>query len=109
MGQHKRVCEACHRKPGYPHDDLCPRSRVQQRRLYAQMKALGTSRWFYISTGAFQVKRTGFFSRLLGLSKPAENPGIPWVKPPKPWYAGGWPRGLKLSDVDKIMREAGIK
>lgn len=86
MSESRVACPQCSRPPGGIHSDFCPRSTVSRQALDDWAAKAGQPRilWTkgpiaYRSPGSRRVKFTF-------------NPGVPFVKPPKPWYAGGVPR-----------------
>jgi hypothetical protein len=60
---------------------MCPRSSGEQKKLRVKLK----SRLFW-TKGPMLVK-AGRWRMPVAMY----NPGVPYVKPPKPWYAGGLP------------------
>lgn len=83
----KVICPHCSRKPGGVHRDACPRSQASQAALSDAMAALGRPRPFYPAKGVFMVLNAR------GISSSGVNPGVPFVRSPKPRTAGGLPQG----------------
>lgn len=84
MSEAKTICPHCLRVPGEQHDKKCPRS---QRSMQLRQSAARAPR-------ARLLWCKGITSVKVSRWRPARtlvNPGVPFVKPPKPWYAGGLP------------------
>ena len=73
------------------HEHECPRSRASTRKLAWRMLELGQPRCLW-TFGDQVVFVPGKGNQI------THNPGVPYVKPPKPWYAGGKPRNLKKKE-----------
>ncbi|KKN48578.1 hypothetical protein LCGC14_0651650 [marine sediment metagenome] len=85
---------------------MCPRSSSEQKKLRVGFKPISRGRLFW-TKGPMLVK-AGRWRMPVAM----HNPGVPYVKPPKPWYAGGLPgRGgpdnMKetVSDFVKQLRD----
>lgn len=101
MSESVTSCPICNRPPGRVHRDSCPRSRLAQRDLDAQLESVGRPRIFWLK-GPMAIRPPG--SRR---TKILYNPGIPYVKPPKHWRAGGVPRDTDA--VEEFLRQVGVK
>lgn len=84
MSESKTPCPLCDRPVGGVHEDFCPRSRPMQQALADEMAKRGQPRMFW-TKGPMVVHRPGLRPKVVF------NPGLPYVKPPKPWTAGGLP------------------
>ena len=95
MSQTNTTCPLCGRAPGGEHrrglvwagfatEKPCPRSRLAQKKLSTRLVRKGRLFW---TKGAMWIRA--------GKNKPVMlfNPGVPYVKPPKSWFAGGLPGG----------------
>jgi hypothetical protein len=98
--QSKTSCPLCDRPPGGVHNDFCPRSRVMQRDLDAQLEIAGRPLVFW-AKGPIAIRR-GWRKKI----KIIHNPGVPYVKPPKPWYAGGKPRDAEALEI--FLKHMGV-
>jgi hypothetical protein len=93
MSQSKTICPLCGRPPGGVHGHGCPRCPERLRALDAALARPPRGIWpgkdalFHGSVAMptkLRPKRRVSFEVF--------NPGVPMVKPPKPWTAGGLPR-----------------
>ena len=96
MSQSRQTCPLCGRAPGTRHLPECARSRDAQRELAASLAKPPRLVWpakgpVHASVPAESRIRGRYMKRV-----DTFNPGVPMVKPPKPWTAGGLPRGSAL-------------
>jgi len=101
MSESRTPCPQCNRPPGGIHNDFCPRSTVSRQILDDWAVKAGRPRILWMK-GPIAVRLPG--SRR---TKIVYNPGVPFVKPPKPWYAGGVPRDADALDV--FLKQMGVK
>lgn len=83
MSQSKTICPRCERPPGGVHEHECPRSRFAQALLRKTLDRPPRMVW----TKGIMI----FHDRKTGKTRTVRNPGVPFVQPPKDWYAGGIP------------------
>ncbi len=83
MSQSKTTCPICERPPGGIHEHECPRSRFSQVLLRKTLDQPPRLIW----TKGIMI----FHDRRTGRTRTVRNPGVPFVLPPKPWFAGGIP------------------
>lgn len=87
MGQARQECPLCMRAPGEVHDVRCARSAHNMKRVQIAMSILASPRLRYPGKGRVRLETPNGPIH-------TENPGFPVVKPPKPFWAGGLPRGM---------------
>lgn len=80
MGEARQECPRCARPPGGRHFGFCPRNAAN-----VPTASLGSMRLIYPSKGRFAATRAD------GKVVTGLNPGVPFVRPPKPRTAGGVP------------------
>ncbi len=88
MSESKTICPHCNRLPGGVHVDGCPRSREVMRSIRDACRAALRPRHFWIFGS--QIVRTPDEGEKITF-----NPGVPYVRPGKPWFFGGKPRDLE--------------
>ncbi len=96
MSQSKTICPHCGRSPGGRHSDWCARSQASRRALdtWAAAASAPRGRWpGKYAQFSFEVAKPRRLRPNRTEIGEAFNPGVPMVKPPKPWTAGGVPRG----------------
>ncbi len=89
MSESKKICPVCARPPGGTHDNQCPRSRVAVGKLREACRVV--PRWFWIFGS--QIVRTPDEGEQISY-----NPGVPYVRQGKKWWAGGKPRDMKRKE-----------
>lgn len=100
MSESRTPCPVCNREVGDVHSDACPRSSTVMRELAGRAWAArrGTLRW---GLGPLMVSLRG------RKAKPTFNPGVPFVRPGKPWTAGGIP-DAKREEAREFARDLGV-
>ncbi len=113
MSQSKTECPRCGRQPGERHGGVCPRSTAQRKRMDSVLTIAPKGRWpGKYAQFKFEVARPTKLRPHRTEIHVAFNPGVPMVKPPKPWNAGGVPRGPvdgRLSPVGGDRYELALK
>lgn len=84
MSQSNTNCPECGRKPGFRHGRTCPRGITAVRKI--QALARSNRKRLLWTKGPMTVR-----IRKWAPMRDLWNPGVPFVKPPKDWYAGGFP------------------
>lgn len=87
MGQAKQECPHCGRPPRGVHRTMCPRSRARLAAVSAALESVGRPRPRWLFGPQVVVVQ--------GRRKHTDNPGIPYVGPGKPWFAGGLPERVR--------------
>lgn len=96
MKESKTECPSCARPPGGEHRDECYRSRVSRKKAGKRARREPRLLW---AKGATSLRKEG--------SEPVMiyNPGVPFVKPPKDWFAGGLPGGGGPDNMSPPVRD----
>jgi len=97
VSQSRTVCELCGRAPKTPHEDHCPRSNKSRRRLDAEIRDALAPKLLWAKGPQISLLTNEI----------VVNPGIPFVKEGKPWFAGGLPRNLKRREGAKATDHFG--
>ncbi len=94
MSQSRTVCPHCERAPGRVHHSSCPRSRESRAALAASLHREPRVIWPGLHTQfKYEVAKPTMVRPNRTEIREAFNPGVPMVRPPKLWTAGGLPRG----------------
>jgi hypothetical protein len=94
MSQSRTICPHCERWPGRQHSDSCPRGTLVRQELRTSLQLPSSHIWPGKGPVHASVPQYGDDGRQSGMRNVSTfNPGVPMVKPGKPWTAGGIPRG----------------
>ncbi len=104
MSQSKTTCHLCNRPPGGSHSMDCPRSAHSRKALVESLVRPPRGIWpgkDALFHGSVAMPTTLRPNRRVSFE--VFNPGVPMVQPPKPWTAGGLPRG-KTAAVETFYK-----